>query len=193
MTLSPSTDSTTVSRIDAGRIKRIRALSGAMAGLCLFAAVALPAAMLFYWFATPAEALLVDARLPYVSPAAIGPGIRLWAGAIALTPVLVLVWGLAQARRCFQAFMAGRFFTIEAIGGLRGFSLALLASALLQPFAGAVLSVLLSWSGPPGTKALAFNVGSDTLIALLFAGTVAVIAWVMTEAIAIADENSQFI
>lgn len=35
--------------------------------------------------------------------------------------------------------------------------------------------------------------GSDSLLALLFAGWIAVMAWVMAEAMAIADKNAQFI
>lgn len=43
----------------------------------------------------------------------------------------------------------------------------------------------------PERPSLSF--GSDSLLALLFAGWIAVMAWVMAEAMAIADENAQFI
>lgn len=67
------------------------------------------------------------------------------------------------------------------------------ASAVLKPLAGAALAVLLSWNGPDGAKTLVLAVGSDTLISLLFAGIVAVFAWIMAEAVEISDENDQFV
>jgi hypothetical protein len=64
---------------------------------------------------------------------------------------------------------------------------------LLKPVAGAALSILLSWQTYATGKTLVVNFGSDALLALLFAGLIAVIAWVMAEAMAIADENAQFV
>ena len=61
------------------------------------------------------------------------------------------------------------------------------------PVGRAALSMLLSWRTYATGKSLVVNLGSDTLLALLFAGLIAVIAWVMAEATAIADENAQFI
>jgi hypothetical protein len=119
--------------------------------------------------------------------------VRLIACAIAMLPLGALVYGLASARRCFIAFAAGHIFSSEPVGQLKTFALAVACSALLKPIAGAALSVILSIDAVSGKRTLALSVGSDTLISLIFAGTVAVIAWTMAEAIDIADENKQFV
>jgi hypothetical protein len=176
-----------------GRAERVRALSRAMAVLCVVTSLVLVAGMLLYWCLAPSSALLAGAQLPVTSAREIGFGVRSLCFIIAMVPLGVLVFGLMSARRSFNAFAAGRFFCVDAVGGLQRFSLAILAETLLKPFAGAALSLLLSAGDPSGTKTLAFSVGSDTLLALVFAGTIAAIAWVMTQAIAIADENAQFV
>ncbi|MFT7759296.1 UNVERIFIED_CONTAM: hypothetical protein ODX46_25225, partial [Salmonella enterica subsp. enterica serovar Enteritidis] len=76
---------------------------------------------------------------------------------------------------------------------LRAFAMAVFVSTLLQPFAYAALSLILSWTNPAGQRALSIGISSDMWLGLLFAGTIIVIAWVMREAIAIADENAQYV
>jgi len=190
---SPVLDSDPVRVTSVVRVRRIRRLSGAMVFLCQSMPLLLVGGLLFYWFATPAVKLLLSAGLSPVAADTIGSGTRLAGFAISMVPLSVLIWGLLQAQRCFRAFAAARFLTAEPVAGLRGFALGLLISSLVNPFATAALSVLLSWRGPPGTRTLTFNVGSDTLLLILFAGTIAVIAWVLAEAVAIAEENAQFV
>ncbi|WP_244491408.1 DUF2975 domain-containing protein [Bosea sp. Root381] len=175
------------------RLDRIRRLSRSMATGCLVTSGLLVAAMLSYWVMTPTRALFVQAGIMHGPAAEIGLAIRALAFGISMVPLGALIYGLLSARRCFDAFAAGRIFASEPIGRLKAFSIAVAASALLKPLAGAALSVLLSFSNPAGAKTLSLHVGSDMLIALIFAGTVAVIAWVMAEASDIADENQQFV
>jgi len=193
MTRSSLMGGTTVGFTHEKRMDRIRSLSRIMAIGCLATSILLPAAMLFYWIATPTQTLLDQAGLPGVAPVGIGFSARAVAFVVSMAPLGALVYGLLNARHCFTAFAAGHIFSIGTIGRLRAFSIAVAVAALLKPFVGAVLSVVLSWNEAPGTRTLALTVGSDTLIALIFSGTVAVIAWVMTEAIAISEENKQFI
>ena len=164
-----------------------------MASGCLVTAGLLTVAMGVYWATTPARALFVHMGLPNLSNAEIDRSIRALAFAISMVPLGALIYGLLSARRCFVAFAAGQIFAGAPIGGLKAFSIAVAASALLKPLTGAALSVLLSAAGSTGTRTLMLDIGSDTLIALLFSGTVAIIAWVMTEAIDIAAENDQFV
>ncbi|WP_407528307.1 DUF2975 domain-containing protein [Methylobacterium oryzisoli] len=178
----------------ARRQARLRRLSRAMAALCLALGAGVPLALAVYWLVAPTPAILAKAGLP--SPeggAVLGLPLRLAALAVSLVPVAVLLRGLMHARACFRAFAAGRIFAAEAVESLRGFAVAVFGATLLQPVAGAALSVLLSWGGPSGRGALVVSVGSDTLLSLLFAGTVAVMALVLAEALALADENAQFV
>lgn len=175
------------------RLTRIRILSRVMAMACLATAVLLSAAMAAYWAVTPTPTLFSHAGLPTFPTHDIDIVTRIFAFAIAMIPLGALIWGLLSARHCFAAFARGEVFAPAPIRQLRLLAIGVAASALLKPFAGAALSVLLSMRGTAGMKTLAFNIGSDTLIALIFAGTVAVIAWVMSEALAIAEENQQFV
>jgi hypothetical protein len=177
----------------ARRLSRIRSLSRVMAILCLVTALLLVAAIAYYWLATPAGALLAAAGVNGKTPPDIGWTIRFGGFVISMIPLAALTYGLMQARRCFTEFAGGRIFSMRTVGGLRMFSIAIALSALFKPLASAALSVLLSSTAVSGGRTLALTVGSDTLLTLLFAGMVAVIAWVMTDAVALADENAQFI
>jgi hypothetical protein len=179
--------------VRARRLNRIRSLSRVMAILCLVTALLLVAAMAYYWLATPAGALLAAASVSGATPPDIGWNLRLGGLAISMIPLSALIYGLMQARRCFTEFAGGRIFSMQTVGGLKVFSIAIAVSALLKPLAGAALSLLLSLAVVSGGRTLALTVGSDTLLTLLFAGMVAVIAWVMTDAVALADENAQFV
>ncbi len=175
------------------RQQRIRSLSLFMATLCSCTAVLLAAAMLFYWLTTPAGGLLAAAGLGGVAMDEPGYGLRIAGFLISMLPLGALITGLIFARRCFDAFARGEVFSGETVGWLRAFSVAVITSAILKPIAGALLSLLLSWGAGAAHMSLVLSIGSDTLLALIFAGTVAVMAWVMSEAIAIADENAQFV
>lgn len=193
MAQSPSLIDTTAENVREKRMNRIRRLCRLMALGCLVTSVLLAAAMLLYWATTPTLMLFSHAGLPRTPATEIDHSIRALAFGISMVPLGALIYGLLSARRCFDAFAAGHIFLSETIGRLKAFALAVAASALLKPLAGIALSVVLSWNGAAGAKTLVLNVGSDTLVALIFAGTVAVLAWVMTEAIEISDENRQFV
>lgn len=177
----------------AARIGRIRSLSRWMAFGCLATSAVLTAGMLVYWIATPASALFDQSGVRHGQEAGLGTLQRAAAFAISMVPLGALIFGLLSARRCFAGLATGRIFTPRTIGGLQALSMGVAASAVLKPLAGAALTVLLSWDNPDGAKTLVLAVGSDTLISLLFAGIVAVFAWIMAEAVEISDENNQFV
>ena len=179
--------------VRSARMARIRGLSAVMGWICVAAAVLLTLTMLIYWYSTTPEALFQQAGLAVAPPAAIDPLVRLGALAVSMVPLGALIVGLLAARRCFALFASGHAFSGGAIRELRSFALGVAASALLKAPAGAVLSLVLSATSPGHTRSLVVNVGSDTLLALMFAAMVAVIAWVLVEATEIADENRQFI
>lgn len=183
---------TTLTADRSQRLERLRRLSAAMAVLCTIIACLLIGLMVLYWARTPQNELLASLGIA----GTIAPADELWlrvlGGAIALVPLVALTLGLTAARNCFLALARGEVFSHPAVRGLRGFAFWLLVSTVLQPIAGSALSVLLSL-GSGGRGQLSFGLGSETLIALLFAGTVLVIATVMSEAIDIADDNAQIV
>jgi hypothetical protein len=174
-------------------VQRIQLLSTILGYLCAGISIVLAVGLVVYWIVSADETIHLDARLPGIAVHPIGWDVRLVSLAISALPLACLILGLLRARQCFAAFAQGRFFAIENIHRLRDFAVAVFASTLLKPLAGAALSILLSWRTYATGKTLVVNFGSDSLLALLFAGLIAVIAWVMAEATAIADENAQFI
>lgn len=177
----------------ATRLRRVRRLSGVMATTSAAVASLLGVAMLLYWCLTPADVLFRHAGLVIPPPTDIGFPTRLVAVAVSMIPLGALIAGLLSARRCFGCFATGRIFSSDAARSLRGFALGIGASALLKPVAGAALSLLLSALSPAPTRSLVLNIGSDTLLSLLFAAMVAIIAGVLVEAADVAAENDQFV
>lgn len=177
----------------AARLLRVRRLSEVMAMASVAVAALLAVAMLLYWCLTPADTLFRHAGLVLPPPMGVGLPVRLLAFAVAMIPLGALIFGLLKARRCFRCFAAGRIFSRDAARSLRGFALGVGASALLKPLAGAALGLLLGALSPGQTRSLVLNIGSDTLLSLLFAAMVAVIAGVLVEAADVAAENDQFV
>lgn len=175
------------------RSRRVRFFSRMLAHLCVGISIILAAGLAAYWIVSTDETIHLDARLPGIAIHPIGWDIRLASMAISALPLASLIWGLLRLRRCFEAFAEGRFFTLESVHGLRDLAIAVFASTLLKPVVGAALSILLSWRTYATGKSLVVALGSDALLALLFSGLIVVIAWLIAEAIAIADENAQFI
>lgn len=177
----------------ATRLHRVRRLSGAMATISAAVAILLGAAMLLYWCLTPADMLFRHAGLVIPPPTDIGLPMRLTAFAVAMIPLGALIVGLLSARRCFGCFATGRIFSSDAARSLRGFALGVGVSALFKPLAGAALSLLLGALSPAHTRSLVLNIGSDSLLSLLFAAMVAIISSVLVEAADVAAENDQFV
>jgi hypothetical protein len=173
---------------------RIKRLSGFLAWACLAAAAVLPFAVIVFWLCAEAPALAVRSSLPLN---AIWPPLQGWqrvAGAlVSVVPAGLASVGLWQARRCFAGFAKGELFTRSAVAYLRRFAACMGGSALAGVAAGPILSVLLTWGNPPGLRHLAVSVGSDQLFTLLFAAVVWLMAGVIGQGQALADENASFV
>ena len=151
----------------------------------------LPAAVIYFLMSTPTEALL--ARLAVRNP---GP-VETWqlgvAGVLALLPVTFMSLGLLSARRCFQSFARGEYFTLRAVKGLRGFAAAMFAAGVAGILVTPIGALVVTYTLPPGTRTLAFGIGSTDVLTLLFAGIVWQIAAMMAKAVALAEEHAQFV
>lgn len=178
--------------IRASRMRRIRIVSQAMSSCCIAAAALLFAGMALYWLMTPTQTLLAHAGVATGAETGIGLPIRLAGFFVSMLPLGATIFALLKVGGCFKAFAGGAIFQSGPIRDLKIFAVAIAVSAVLKPVAGALLSLLLSWAAG-GQLRLAVHVGSDQILALLLAGAVAVAAWVWAEAIALADENAQFV
>lgn len=173
---------------------RIQRLSGFLAWACLFAAAVLPPLVLVFWMTADARELALRSGLPLD---AIWLPLADWqrvAGAcVGVLPAVLASLGLWQAHRCFAGFARGQLFTSTAVTCLRRFAACMGGSALAGVVTGPVLSALLSWGNPPGLRHLAVGVGSDQLFTLLFAAVVWLMAAVIGQGEALAQENASFV
>jgi Protein of unknown function (DUF2975) len=150
--------------------------------------------LVVYWASASAADLAVQGNLP--ANAIQGP-LLLWQRVAAATvtgvPLALLLLGVWQAKRCFAQFAQGHVFTAQATGYLRRVAGWVAAAALAAIVAGMVVSVLLTLNNPPGMRSLAVGVSSNHVFTLFFAALVWLMADVIGQGQALAEENERFI
>lgn len=175
-------------------LRHVRRTSRLMVWACWGLIVLLPAALVAYWAVAGGEQLAGHANLP---ASAIGAPLLPWqrlAGALVMgLPLALLLVGLWQAKRCFEQFAQGRVFTEQATDLLRRFAGWVAAAALAAIVASAATSVLLTLHNPPGMRHLALGIGSNHLFTFFFAGLVWLMAAVIGQGQALAEENERFV
>ncbi len=176
---------------------KVQRLNNAFAWACALLAVALPLAVLYQLVTTPTEGLLLRAGVSLSAVQAAMLDVELWqrmlATALGMLPVCCASYGLVCAMRCFSGFSQGEYFSLRTVQYLRGFAAGFFASVVTGFFAAMAASVVLTLGAPAGQRALAIGLGSNELLTLLFAGMVWQIAAVMAKAVALAEENAQFV
>ena len=108
-------------------------------------------------------------------------------------PVGVIVLGLRRLWQLFSEYREARLFSARALASLRGFARCVVATAVLGPIHGAVLSVILTWVNGPGRRELTLQVSSDDYTLLLLGAVLLAISSVMTEAARVAEDNAGFV
>jgi len=175
----------------------VQRLNSAFAWACALLAVALPLAVLYQLVTTPTEGLLLRAGVSLSAVQVAMLDVELWQRLLALglgmLPVCCASYGLVCAMRCFSGFSQGEYFSLRTVRYLRGFAAGVFASVVTGFVVAMAISVLLTLGAPAGQRALAVGLGSNELITLLFAGMVWQIAAVMSRAVALAEENAQFV
>lgn len=175
-------------------LARIRRLSRAMVWACRALLVLLPAAFVAWWATAGAAELSAQGHLPAAS--VLGPlplSQRLLAAVLAAVPLGLLLAGVWQAERCFALFAQGQVFTAHAVACLRRFAGWVAAAALAAIIAGAAVSVVLTLNNPPGMRHLALGIGSSDVFTLFVAALVWLMADVIGQGHALAQENESFV
>jgi hypothetical protein len=160
--------------------------------VCLLFAIALPISTLYAAIFDPE---LVIRGLDLHDPpnaAQLNVLQRIGLAVLEMIPPIFQAYGLLCARRCFQSFAHGEYFTLEIVKGLRGFAagvfFAIIAGMLTTP----ILTVLLTMTSAHELT-LTARFSSEELLRLVFAGILWQIAAVMMRAVKIAEEHSQFV
>jgi hypothetical protein len=175
-------------------VLRIRKLSKRLALACLLLMILLPLWVPYYFWSASDSALALNAHLmPQVLAQPIAPWQRAFAGLLTEIPVVLMAVGLWWARRCFSGFQQGQLFTVEAVLYLRKFAAWVMASALASMVIIAPISVALTMHNAPGNRHLAIGIGTDQVLALFFAALVWLMAGIIGQGQALADENKSFI
>ena len=175
----------------------VQRLNSALAFACALLAVALPLAVLYYLISTPSVGLLQRAGVTLSALQGAALDVALWQRSLAvllgMVPVCCASYGLLCAMRCFSGFSQAEYFTPRTVRYLRGFAAGIFASVVAGVFTSMLTSVVLTLGAPAGQKALAIGLGSNEVMTLLFAGMVWQISAVMAKAVALAEENAQFV
>jgi hypothetical protein len=168
--------------------------SGWLALACLLLILALPLLVLYYWAVADTGLLAVHANmLPATIQAPLQDWQRLCGATLTCLPVALMMRGLWEARLCFKQFAAGQVFTAQAVQRLRSFAGWIMASSLVSILIAPIMSVVLTFNNAPGNRHVAIGIGTDHVLTLLFAAVVWVMAAVIAQGQALAEENSSFV
>lgn len=175
-------------------LRRIRRISRTMVVACWALIAVLPVALVWYWASTQAPDLAQQGNLKAMAIQAPLQAWQRWAaGAVSAVPLVMLLIGLWEAKRCFAQFALGQVFTVQATHSLRRFSGWVAGAALVAIIASAVISVLLTLHNPPGARHVSVGISSNQLFTLFFAALVWLMADVIGEGQALAAENDSFV
>ena len=175
-------------------LQGIRRRSLALSQVCLFLTLTLPLGLTLYWVLADAPVLLqqfgvrADALLKPLQPWQ-----RVAGFAITGVPLALLLMGLQRARQSLVQFASGELFSRRAVRGVQQFAAWVAASVVAGVLAQVACSALLTWGNPPGMRQLVLSLTTDVLFTLLFAAMVTLMASVVGQAQALAEENARFV
>lgn len=114
-----------------------------------------------------------------------------------LIPSLLTAWALFSSARVFGGIGKGQLFGRSTSVGLRSLALAVLlnltAAPLLNMGATVAFALRMRAQGQHGELYFDSGFSNTTLLVLIFAGAVAIIASLMAHAARVAEENEQFV
>jgi hypothetical protein len=169
------------------RIKRIsRSLKWLFTGMMAVPPLAACVVWLFldHWLAKDGGTSLslmgsIPPNIPVLGP--ITGGMKGLGLLVTLAPVglqMALFWYLA---RLFGLYQQGAIFTIESVGCLRRVGAFLLIGAIVQPFHGALVTLVLTMNNPAGQHMITLGLSGDPIGKAMTALVVFLISWIMDE------------
>jgi hypothetical protein len=118
---------------------------------------------------------------------------RLIALGFAMIPTAIAMWGLLALMRLFEAFAAGDVFSAEALRALGNIAAALFWNVIATMATEPPISFFLSRAHALSHGSMQITLAADDAELLFLAGVAYVIARVMAEGKAVADEHAKFI
>lgn len=175
-------------------LDRIRRLSFIMQGVVIVGAVFAELGLAWVWLSPAIIESLVLQHLA-LSPAdvVLDGRTRLFGFLISSLPLAVVFYALYQAFCLFAGYRRGEIFTLRAAERLRYIALAVVGAVFMSPFVQAALSAVLSLNAAPGKGAITISFSLQNYLVATLGGLLLAIAYVMAEAVRIADENQKII
>lgn len=112
---------------------------------------------------------------------------------IGLPNVLLGLFALLQAWRLFGAYGRGQVFGPGAVRHIRAIAWALIATSFWHMASSTLSILLLTWHNPPGHRQLSLGISWEDYLSALFGGLLIAMAWAMTEAGRIEQDNAGFV
>jgi hypothetical protein len=171
---------------------RLRRMAMIVRILILIGAVSLVAATVWVW-GVPGHASSQIKEVASVDVDRMALHTRVVAALWSLLPLGIALVGLHRLWVLFGEYALGRVFSHRALVSLRGFARCVLATGIVSPLYGALLSVIVTWDRKPGTRELNVQFSSDNYAMLLLGAVLLAIASVMAEAARVAEDNAGFV
>jgi Protein of unknown function (DUF2975) len=175
-------------------LHRIRRLSKKLAIACVLVSVLIPVMVIVYWAeAAPAQLAMRVHLAADLIQSEIYVWQRVLGAALTEIPVVLMIIGLMRARQCFRGFAEGALFTPQAVQALRGFAYWVMWSAIAALAITPLLSICLTFNNAVGARHVAVGIGTDHLLTFFFAAVVWLMANIIQQGHALAEENQSFV
>jgi len=110
--------------------------------------------------------------------------------AVSLILLGIILYGLLTLRSLFQLYEKSIVFSQENVQYIRKFGYTLIAWVIGKAIFIPLISVVITYSNPPGERAVTFSFGAGDLAILVIGGVIIVISWIMNEGRAIESEHA---
>jgi hypothetical protein len=187
----------TAAALPASPRARLKTMSRWMRALIAAGAVAIVLATGWVWLGDDG---LIEQRMRELAGAPIpNEGVLLPAAVkatlflLSAPSALIGLFMLWQAWQLFGAYGRGQVFGEPASTPVRRLAWALVLAAVLRPLSNTLSVLLLTWHNPPGQRQLVFSISWEDYLCVMFGGLLIAMAWAMTEASRIEQDNAGFI
>jgi hypothetical protein len=169
----------------------IRRVSLRLRACCTLGLAVVPAGLCLFWAFTGRNAAdFLGSHLPPDTPAVLTPAVRIMACAASMIPAAVVLYALAVLRRLMGLYAAGTIFAPENARAYRALGRAALLAVPARILCQTLMTLAMTLPNPPGQRILSIGLeGGD--VALLFVGAVVLlVARIMEQGAALAEENA---
>ena len=108
-------------------------------------------------------------------------------------PLAIELFVLYWIYQLFDCYRRGEVFAVSTIDRFRALARMLFLYTIVNPLAGAAVSVIVTTGRPGEPRMLVLGFGAPEIAALITGGVLAAIGWVMVEAKRLADDNTQIV